>query len=268
MPTINGLHYHTERQGEGELLVLLHGFTGSTANWQPHTDVFARHYRVLTIDLPGHGKTNAPTDPARYAMETVAQDIAAIIGEHGGSANLLGYSMGGRLALYMAVHHADVLHAVVLESTSPGLRTPAERTDRQRRDDALADRIERDGIPAFVASWEALPLWGSQQHLSDDVQQKLRQQRLQNNSVGLANSLRGMGTGVQPSLWGELNTLTLPTLLITGELDTKFMAIADEMQQHIPYAQHTVIQSAGHTTHLEQPEQFQQTVLTFIQPPL
>ncbi|MEL6272107.1 MAG: 2-succinyl-6-hydroxy-2,4-cyclohexadiene-1-carboxylate synthase, partial [Chloroflexota bacterium] len=250
---------------EGDLLVLLHGFTGSSVNWQQHADAFSRRYRVLTIDLPGHGKTDSPDDPARYAMEPVAQDVAAIIGEHGGSANLLGYSMGGRLALYMAIHYADVLRYVILESTSPGLRTSAERADRKQRDDTLADRIERDGITAFVDFWEALPLWKSQKQLSDEVRQALRQQRLRNNPLGLANSLRGMGTGVQPPLWDDLDKLRLPSLLITGELDTKYMAIAEEMQPYIPSVQRTVIQSAGHTTHIEQPEQFQQAVTEFLQ---
>ncbi|MCZ7671308.1 MAG: hypothetical protein M5U34_31335 [Chloroflexi bacterium] len=116
----------------------------------------------------------------------------------------------------------------------PGLKTEAERAERRHRDNALAGRIERDGIEAFVDFWESLPLWDSQKQLSAETRARLRQQRLQNNPLGLANSLRGMGTGMQPSLWHKLSEITMPALLLTGELDHKFCTIGEEMAQLIP----------------------------------
>ncbi len=254
---INGLEYRVDVSGVGETLILLHGFTGSRENWQPFIDTLAEQYQVVTVDLPGHGETDGPNDPARYAMEPVAADIVALIERVSDEpAHLLGYSMGGRLALYVAVHHSQHLRSLTLESASPGLATATEQAERRDRDNALANRIEREGIVAFVDFWEQLSLWDSQQQLSADVRGRLREQRLRNNPVGLANSLRGMGTGVQPSLWGALEQMTLPTLLITGQHDAKFQRIKDEMAERLPNVERVVIPGAGHTTHLERPSAF------------
>ena len=169
--------------------------------------------------------------------------------------------MGGRLALYLACHYPNRFSHLILESSSPGLATEAERAARRQRDALLADWIEAKGLAQFVARWEALPLWESQKQLSDEVRRRLRQQRLQNNVLGLANSLRGMGTGAQPSLWPLLPTLTLPTLLLAGKLDSKFVAINQKMGALLPNGRLQIIPHAGHTVHLEQSELFRTAVL-------
>jgi len=137
----------------------------------------------------------------------------------------------------------------------------AEQQARVQQDEALAARIEREGIAAFAEYWTNLPLFASQ---SIDVRQRLCAQRLNNNPAGLANSLRGMGTGAQPSLWGRLDELRLPTLLLCGELDAKFRSINTEMQALIPDAELVVVSGAGHTVHAEQPERFRAEVLRFL----
>ena len=172
--------------------------------------------------------------------------------------------MGGRLALYLAVHYPEHFASLILESASPGLKTEAEREERRQRDDALADRIEREGLEAFVDFWESLPLWHSQKQLPPETRADLRQQRLQNNPLGLANSLRGMGTAVQPTFWENLPDLHLPALFITGELDKKFVKIAQEMSALLPKASHIIIPDSGHTLHLEKPTQYTQTVVSFL----
>ena len=262
--------YHYEVQGRGEPLLLLHGFTGSSQNWYGIGPVLAEQFQVITLDLPGHGRTDSPPDPAQYEMGQVAETIIEILGSilsrQSATFNfhLLGYSMGGRLALYIALHYPEMVRSLVLESASPGLATPAERDERRQRDNALADRIEREGIAAFVDFWERLALWDSQRQLQPAIRQQLRDLRLQNNSVGLANSLRGMGTAVQPSLWNRLNELRMPVLLITGELDHKFVRIGQEMAQAIPHAQQTIVSGAGHTVHLERPLVYTNLVRDFI----
>lgn len=262
---INGLNYHYEVSGSGPLLVLLHGFTGSLANWQPHAEAFAAQYQVLTVDLPGHGRTDAPEAPARYAMPQVAADVMALAAQVGQMpAHLLGYSMGGRLALYMAVQNPAQVRSLVLESASPGLADAAAREARIQQDEALAARIERKGVEAFVDYWEQIPLFASQQRLSVEIRQRLRQQRLKNNPRGLANSLRGMGTGVQPSLWQQPGGLVMPVLLMAGALDTKFAGIGQQMYDLMPDARLEVVPDAGHTLHLEAPEWFQAQVLEFL----
>ena len=213
--SVNNIDYHVESHGSGKPLVLLHGFTGSSANWAAQVGFLADHFRVVTVDLLGHGATNAPSDPARYAIERQAADILGILDAlEVERAHLLGYSMGGRLALFTALTYPDRINHLILESASPGLRTDAERQARIASDRALADRIERDGIAAFADFWSNLPLFATQ---PPELRQRLHDQRLRNNPLGLANSLRGMGTGVQPSLWDRLGELTLPMLLIAGE---------------------------------------------------
>lgn len=264
---INGVDYAIEERGSGEPLLLLHGFTGSRANWwQTCAPELASQHRVITVDLLGHGETDAPLHSTRYAMKAAAEDLIGILERITEEpAHLLGYSMGGRLALYLALHHSKCFRSLTLESASPGLRTPEERAERRQRDGALADRIEREGVAAFVDFWESLSLWESQQQLDEQIRLRLRQQRLQNSALGLANSLRGMGTGVQPSLWDDLTRLTLPVLLLTGEYDHKFERINDAMAAQMPNAKRVTVSGAGHTTHLERPDAFAAAVSAHLQ---
>lgn len=261
----NGVRYHFVEQGAGEPLVLLHGFTGSVINWQTQIDFLGRYFRVIAFDLLGHGRTDAPDDPTRYRIENAAIDLVSLFTELiGKPVNLLGYSMGGRLAMHLAAHHADRISRLLLESASPGLATEQERIDRTLRDDELADQIERNGVASFVSVWEHQPIFATQKRLDAQVRSRLRQQRLQNEARGLANSLRGMGTGVQPSLWEQLAAVRTPTLLLAGELDRKFVGIAEQMHARLLNSTLAQIPDAGHTIHLEQPDVFNQIVLDYL----
>jgi 2-succinyl-6-hydroxy-2,4-cyclohexadiene-1-carboxylate synthase len=263
---INGIEYFfVDTNGAKEALMFLHGFTGSSTNWERHIQRFASNYRVIAVDLLGHGKTESPALIDRYQMENVAVDLIAILDKlEISQVNLLGYSMGGRLALYTSVAFPERVQRLILESASPGLRTPEEQTARIQSDEALADSIERDGIAAFVESWENLPLFATQKGLPEAERRRLHDLRLCNNPSGLANSLRGMGTGVQPALWDRLQDVTLPVLIMAGALDTKFVEIAGQMHNRMPNSRLEIIPDAGHTIHLEQPELFQQKVLAFL----
>lgn len=255
--------------GGPDRVLLLHGFTGSGANWDDAAAFLRKEgYAVLAPDLPGHG-ANLPTNPDDYTMEAAAGQLSARLDrEAGGAVHLLGYSMGGRLALYFALRYPAQVRSLILESASPGLATATERAARQAGDDALAARIEREGIPAFVGYWESLPLWKSQARLPDSTRQRLRENRLGNDPTGLAHSLRGMGTGVQPSLWERLGELSLPVLLLAGEEDAKFVAIARQMAEQIPQARLVIVPDAGHTIHLEQPGAWQAALLGFLACPI
>ncbi len=266
---VNGVRLGVKQRGEAGksdlALVMLHGFTGSAAGWGHQLDAFATYgLRVIALDLLGHGQSDAPYDPQRYAIEHCQQDVLAVLQELGVSkdqAVLLGYSMGGRIALYTAF--SGFFRALILESASPGLEDPAEREQRRFSDEALAASIELDGIQAFIERWEKLPLFTSQKSLPFECRQALRRERLLNRATGLAQSLRGVGTGVQPSLYARLPTLHIPVLLIAGELDTKFTAIARQMAQVLPQSQLRIIPGAGHTVHLERPQEFVSLVGNF-----
>jgi 2-succinyl-6-hydroxy-2,4-cyclohexadiene-1-carboxylate synthase len=254
------------RDGRPSLaLVLLHGFTGSAAGWGSHLDTFAASgLRVIALDLLGHGQSEAPKDPDRYRIEQCCRDILEVLsqlGVHDGEATLLGYSMGGRMALYAAF--SGYFRALILESASPGVAGGQERRERRAADEALAQRIERDGLPAFVSYWESQPLFASQNSLSTDQRALVHEQRLRNRPDGLANSLRGAGAGTQPALYGKLPSLHLPVLLIAGALDSKYSRLARDMATCLPDAKAEIVSHAGHTVHLEQPEVFDRLVLQF-----
>jgi 2-succinyl-6-hydroxy-2,4-cyclohexadiene-1-carboxylate synthase len=265
---VNGVHIGgIQQHNAGYPLVFLHGFTGCAASWNELIPRFAAYdLACVALDMLGHGESSAPDDPARYRIQACCDDIISVLlqlGIRAGEAILLGYSMGGRIALYTAF--SGFFRALVLESASPGLANPGERDQRRVRDEALADRIERDGVAKFIDYWEQLPLFASQSRLPPEQRAALRRQRLRNRAVGLANSLRGVGTAVQPALHAQLPDLTIPVLLITGALDTKFCAIAREMMDLLPLAQWYSIENAGHTAHLEQPEVFCRVVGEFCQ---
>lgn len=252
----------------GQTLVLLHGFTGSAAGWGAHMNAFATAgLRVIALDMLGHGASDAPADPRRYAIERCHDDILAALAALGvarGEATLLGYSMGGRIALYTALRSPGSFRRLILESASPGLAGADERAARRASDAALAERIERDGILAFVDEWERLPLFASQRALPAALQHTLRAQRLRNSPQGLANSLRGVGTGAQPALHDQLPTLSLPTLLIAGALDAKYTAIARDMADTLPHARFASVAEAGHAVHFERPAKFDALVTAFV----
>ncbi len=251
--------------GGGEGILLLHGFTGGVSVWREHAPVLARHATVVAVDLIGHGRSDAPEDPARYGMEQCVADLLAVL-DHLGLARVavLGYSMGARVALHLAAAAPDRVSALILESGSPGLAAEEERRARRDSDEALAARIERDGVERFVDYWEALPLFATQRQAPPAVQIVQRQQRLSNSATGLANSLRGMGTGAQASLWDCLGELHTPTLLIVGALDDKFGAIGRAMAAALPRARLAIVPDAGHTVHLEQPAEFDLLVGDFL----
>ncbi|HJZ47466.1 MAG TPA: 2-succinyl-6-hydroxy-2,4-cyclohexadiene-1-carboxylate synthase [Roseiflexaceae bacterium] len=264
---INDITLHIEEFGAGRPLLLLHGFTGGAATWARFVDSFALQFRVIAPDLIGHGRSDPPPNAERYLMERCVADLLALLDAlQIERVDVLGYSMGGRVALHLAAAARERVGALVLESSSPGIADAAERAARVAADEALAESIERDGLEAFVDRWEHLPLFASQAGLPLDVRARLHAQRLRNDPRGLANSLRGMGAGRQLPLWHQLADLDIPTLLIAGELDAKYRALAGMMMAELPNARMVIVPGTGHAIHLEQPQAFIGNVLEFLGP--
>lgn len=251
----DGYKLHYRVWGDGEPLLMLHGFMGAATSWGDHLlTVLADDYQVVALELLGHGLSDKPVQPERYAMHEMAQDICDVLDRLNIPAtHLLGYSMGGRVALAFAALQPARVNHLVLESASPGLNTARERTARRCADERLARQLEADGIAPFVDDWEKLPLFESQQRLAKPLQDTVRQTRLRNDPAALAASLRGLGTGSQPSFWKVLPDLSQPVLLLCGSLDSKFVAINWHMMMHLPNVCLAIIEDAGHTVHLEQP---------------
>ena len=232
--------------------VVLHGFTGSAAAMAPLTSRLPGP--VLALDLPGHGPGPVSGDPAGYTMAaTVAGVVDATA--HLERFALVGYSMGGRVALQVALAHPDRVNALALIGARAGIDDPAERAERIADDDALADRIESEGIEWFADYWADQPLFATQRtRLSVELQAELRAQRLACDPAGLAHSLRGMGAGAAEPVGCRLGELAMPCALIAGADDAKFAVIAHQMATAIPQATVRVISDAGHATHLEAPD--------------
>ncbi|UYZ21181.1 2-succinyl-6-hydroxy-2,4-cyclohexadiene-1-carboxylate synthase [Mesobacillus jeotgali] len=262
---INGVRYHVEQCGDGFPLVLLHGFTGAASTWKPFSPMWGQHSQLLMADLIGHGETESPGDMARYDIKKAANDLKMLLDQLGiDKADFLGYSMGGRTAITFASLYPERVRKLVLESTTPGLVNPEDREARIRQDHKLAARIEQEGLEPFIDFWESIPLFQSQLNLPEEVREQIRSQRLRNNPVGLANSLRGMGTGAQPSWWDQLENFDFETLLITGELDEKFCKIATDMASRLPNPTHLTINGCGHAIHVEEREKFGTIVSEFL----
>ncbi|MCY3636447.1 MAG: 2-succinyl-6-hydroxy-2,4-cyclohexadiene-1-carboxylate synthase [bacterium] len=232
--------------------VILHGFTGSAAAMAPLTSRLPDP--VLALDLPGHGSGPVSDDLADYTM---AAAVAGVVGAtaHLGRFALVGYSMGGRVALHLALAHPDQVAALALIGARPGIDNAAERAERIAADEALADRIESDGIQWFANFWADRPLFATQRtRLSSEQQAELRAQRLACDPQGLAHSLRGMGAGAVEPVGCRLGELAMPCVLIAGADDAKFKAIAHQLAGPIPQATVSLIPDAGHAAHLEAPD--------------
>lgn len=228
-----------------ETIVLLHGFTQTGRSWEPVVAALGgERYRALAPDIRGHGET-AHRRPAD--LPSVHADVLSLTP---GPFALAGYSMGGRIALALALAAPARISRLTLVGASPGIADPAERRARRAADDALADRIEREGIEAFAREWAALPLWEDQ---PPSVAEAANAMRLSQSPVGLAAALRGLGTGVMEPLWERLPELAIPVTLVAGARDAKFRAIAERMAAAIPGASLEVVPGAGHAVQLEAP---------------
>ncbi len=226
-------------------ILFLHGFLGILEDWEGIIESIKDHYSYLTIDLPGHGKTanvNSMQEAAEAVIELLDElDLDKVY--------LYGYSMGGRLALYLSLHYTHRFISVILESASPGLKTAKERKNRITHDGILADKLEKEPLEQFLSFWYAQPLFKIMIKQSDF--QRIYQRRIKNSGVSLAQSLRSLGTGKQPSLWGKLSENKLQIQLLVGEYDLKFVNIAQDMcliNKNIVYK---VVEKSGHTIYIE-----------------
>ena len=254
--TTPGFALDVEIAGHGPALVMLHGFTGSGGSWGDFGELLAGSFTTVRIDIVGHGRSDAPATLDHYRMPRVASDLVAAVAKAGfDRAHWLGYSMGGRTALHVAAAHPGAVERMVLIGASPGIADRTERETRVAADESLARRIEDDGIEAFVDHWENIPLFASQRRrLPDPLRARIRAGRLACGTLGLANSLRGMGAGAQEPLHQALAGIDLPTLWLAGSEDSKYMGNGASMAAAMPRARFLAVTGAGHAAQVEQPE--------------
>jgi len=221
----------------------------------------------LLIDLVGHGRSDAPDHVEPYAMSSVVDQVLSLIGPNEpGSVHLIGYSMGGRIALSMAARAPWYFGSITAISASPGMADPVERAARQVADHDRADELERVGVDAFVDSWLGLDLFAPYVEALDEVQRAATvRQRTQNSVVGLANSLRGTGTGSMPPVWDALASVRSPFLAIAGALDQRYAALAERMANTAARGQSAIVDGVGHVAHVENCDEVGTRIAEFLE---
>lgn len=241
--------------GGGPPVTLLHGFTQSGRSWREVISHMPDGWKWIVPDLRGHGET-VVRPGAPCSMDACTDDLVALWEElELGRTHLVGYSMGGRLALHVAARRPERLLSLLTIGAHAGLEDGA-RAGRREGDEALAERIETAGIESFVDYWGSLPLFAGLQRRGEGYVAQVRAERLQNHAAGLACSLRGMGAGVMEPVWDELARVDVPCTFVAGQLDHGYVASARRLATSVRHGQVEVVPRAGHAVHQERPDAF------------
>ncbi|HQU72762.1 MAG: 2-succinyl-6-hydroxy-2,4-cyclohexadiene-1-carboxylate synthase [Calditrichaeota bacterium] len=259
------LSWQTLRREGNAPTLFLHGFMGRGEDWLVLCENLTLPGPFLLPDLPGHGETRISPggDWTFPAVSRMLLDYLDRAYPHGKVA-LCGYSMGGRLALYLALTFPERFSRLCLISASPGLAEASERSRRRSSDEKLSRQLLEPPLTTFLKSWYAMPLFSDLAEHPGFSEMLAR--RAENDPSALAKSLREMGTGRQPSLWRPLSALKIPVLLVVGEKDAKFQAIAEEMSGAMEKAEMAVIADTGHNPVFEAPENLAGVLQVFFQP--
>jgi 2-succinyl-6-hydroxy-2,4-cyclohexadiene-1-carboxylate synthase len=243
---------HADIDGSGRRLVLVHGFTQTRRSWGPLVERLITRHELVLVDAPGHGRSGH--------VRADLWEGARLLGDVGGRADYLGYSMGGRYLLHLALARPDLVERLVLVGATAGIEDAAARLERQQGDAQWAQLVVDEGVERFLDRWLAGPLFRGLSPAAAG-----REARLENTATGLASSLRLAGTGRQAPLWDRLHELAMPVLLVVGSEDGKFRAVAERMQAAIgDNASVAVVGRAGHAAHLERPDAFAELLLSFL----
>lgn len=253
------------RQGDRDnpAMLLLHGFMGSGKDWQPVIPFLKPDFYLIAPDLPGHGESRYLYENGDYDFITAADFVLDILDDlHIRQSILVGYSMGGRLALYLAFQNPERFSHLIVESASPGITDESERVQRREKDATTAEYLIDRDLNAFMESWYDQPLFGGLR--GHPRYSELLADRVRNDPEELARALRGMGQGQQPPLWEQLAGISLRALFLAGDQDEKYSAMLDKVAAVNPGVNTEIIPGAGHNIHFMQPERYAKTIVDFI----
>ena len=256
------LHFSTMGSQDNAPLMLLHGFMGCSQDWTEVIEELSKFYYCIVVDLPWHGDS-PPLFPNGRAFEQTAQALLHIQStQHIDKCALLGYSMGGRLAMYAAIHDADAFGPLIIESASPGIEGIIDLKAQQYRDRNIANLLRNDDFAYFLHFWYEQPLFESiKRHPRFEA---LLRDRLKGNPAMFADAIRALSAGVQPSLWHELEKRSTPMLMLAGEHDSKYKNIAQMLQRRRPQTAIDIIPGCGHNIHFENSAIFCKKVMQFL----
>lgn len=260
-----GVRYHVAEWGDPDdpPVVLLHGFAQSAESWAEVASRLADSRRIVALDLVGHGKSDKPDDPTVYEMDAVVDALSAFLSEQfSRKAALVGYSMGGRIALALACGEPSRISSLVLESAGLGPKTGQQHAAMQHRDAATIERLLSTDIDMFMDEWQQQPIFESQRRLPQDVRDRIRRERVANDSRALAYAVRGTGQHSMIDYSLHIKHLPMPILYIAGILDRKYLKIAENLacEENVS----CVLLNTGHNTHLEDPATFAKQVNGFL----
>lgn len=260
--TIDNIQYHAVLKGTGpKKMICFHGFAENLSTWE---SIRFEDYQMILVDLIGHGKSDKPYSIQPYCLPVMVRHIHMLV-QHMDLQKyaMLGYSMGGRIALAYALAYSQEVDLLILESSSYGECGFVNRIRRRRNDQQLARSIRGKGIEWFNRYWSGLDIFASQMKLPEYVRDKVDERRLLNAPHALANTLLGSGQGRYPCLIKKIGELAMPVLYINGEYDTKYRQIGREFKQLNPRIIQTTIPGVGHNTHIEDPQAFSEAVKNF-----
>lgn len=266
MPT-PALSYETSGRRSTPPIVFLHGFMGNAADWTAVVSLLSPTHYCVSIDLPGHGGSlnmRGEDDAAMpYSLDAAADGVVAIMREEAVmSPVVVGYSMGGRVALHLAVRYPKICSGLVIMSATPGIADSEAREDRRKADRQLARELESEGLDRFLQRWYRQSLFSTIARSPGTLQALIRR-RSQNRPTELAKALTGMGVGEQRPLWAALPGLNIPVLLLAGQEDAKYVDIVRAMGTSLPDSRVEILPGCGHAVHLEDPSAVAQRIKEF-----
>lgn len=251
---IENIKYHIEVKGSGKPIICLHGFSENLSTWE---FIELDRHQLILIDLIGHGKSDKPKPRKYYCLKVMLKHLNKLIFQLGLKRySILGYSMGGRIALAYALTYPREIENLILESTSYGEDGFLNRLKRRRSDLNLAKSIEKNGIEWFNQYWGDLSIFKSQRDLPRSVINEINKRRLANSTFALSNTLKGTGQGNFPCLKNKIDNLSMPILYISGEYDRKYEVVGRDFEKLNRNIKHVVINGCGHNTHIEDTKTF------------
>jgi 2-succinyl-6-hydroxy-2,4-cyclohexadiene-1-carboxylate synthase len=246
------LSFLARRSGKERAWLLCHGFTGSPRSWDEVAQGLCLAADVFALEIPGHGGRDEGLQETSFPC-LVAKLASTLPVLHKGPFYLGGYSLGGRIALALAVAHPELCRGLVILGASPGLEREKDRQERRAWEKSWVEVLRRDGLAAFLDAWQRLPLFASQALLKEAECEVQRRIRSSHDASGLAMALDGLGLAAMPNLWPQLQNVDLPVKIVVGEHDEKFRRIGAAMVKRLPRAKMDVVPGVGHNVLLEAP---------------
>ncbi|WP_010233903.1 2-succinyl-6-hydroxy-2,4-cyclohexadiene-1-carboxylate synthase [Clostridium arbusti] len=259
---IENIKYYFQIKGVGKPIICLHGFSENLSTWNL---LKLEGYQLILIDFIGHGKSDKPYSRKYYSLKVMIKHLNKIIYELNlKKYSMLGYSMGGRIALAYAIAYSNEIDKLILESTSYGEAGFINRLKRRRKDLNLAKSILKDGIEWFDDYWSNLSIFESQRKLSKSITDEIRKRRLSNRTYALSNTLMCSGQGKFPCMKSNIRKLSMPLLYISGEYDKKYRHVGENFKKFNANIKHETIKGVGHNTHIEDPNAFIEVLSKFL----